>query len=89
MRSPDEPPRIEHVTRRDANRSVSSSHIVGIRKRSARISEAIQIRRTNFLVPKRSDRLVALVIREDEEDIWFHAISKTSNAHSNKKTQNK
>ena len=71
MRSPYESYRVEHIAGCQANSSIPCPQIVGICESRFHIYKAVEIGSPYLLVSQSRDRLVALVIREDEEYIRF------------------
>ncbi len=71
MRSPDETSRVEHITGSHADSAIPCPHIVGIGESCTHIYETVEIGSAYLLVSQSRDRLVALVIRENEEYIRF------------------
>ena len=71
MHSPYESSRVEHIAGCHANSSIPCPHIVGICESRSHIYKAVEIGSHYLLVSQSRDRLVALVIREDEEYIRF------------------
>ena len=71
MRSPYESSRVEHIAGCNANSSTPCPHIVGICESRSHIYKAVKIGSHYLLVSQSRDRLVALVIRENEEYIRF------------------
>ena len=69
MRSPYESSRVEHIAGCQANSSIPCPHIVGVCESRFHIYKAVEIGSPYLLVSQSRDRLVALVIREDEEYI--------------------
>ena len=67
MRSPYESSRVEHIAGCNANSSTPCPHIVGICESRSHIYKAVKIGSHYLLVSRSRDRLVALVIRENEE----------------------
>ena len=63
--------RVEHIAGCHANSSIPCPHIVGICESRSHIYKAVEIGSHYLLVSQSRDRLVALVIREDEEYIRF------------------
>lgn len=71
MRSPYESYRVEHIAGCQANSSIPCPQIVGICESRFHIYKAVEIGSPYLLVSQSRDRLVVLVIREDEEYIRF------------------
>ena len=71
MGSPGESFRVEHIAGCPANSAIPCPHIVGICESRFHINKAVEIGSPYLLVSQSHDRLVALVIRENEEYIRF------------------
>ena len=71
MRSPDESSRVEHIAGYHANSAIPCPHIVGICESRTHIYKTVEIGSPYLIVFQSPDRLVALVIRENEEYIRF------------------
>ena len=60
----------QHRAARQANGRRHRSHAVHVAEMKALLDEAIQIGRLNLVVSQRVDRVPALVIGKNEQDVW-------------------
>ena len=60
---------VEHVAAGNADRYAPGTHVVSTTEVRATLGEAVEIRSFDFAVTERADRIEALVVREDEEEV--------------------
>ena len=62
---------VQHMATRNANSAAPASHIVGVTECGSTVYESIEVRRINIGVTMSTNRLIALIIRENKEDVRF------------------
>lgn len=71
MGVPNKSARIEHRSTRHANRSAPCTHVVGVVESCSCPSDRINVGSLDFVVSRCVDRVVAMVIRKDKQDVRF------------------
>ena len=70
---PDKSAGIEHRSAGHANRAAPRSHIVSVPKLGALASKLVQVGSFDFLVPGLANRVVAVIVGEDHNDVGLTA----------------